>query len=236
VFKFEEGLYKENNIECKFVGHPLIDIAKPSMDKDIFIKKFNLEDASHIISLLPGSRDREIRTHLPILIKTVNLINKKYPKANFIIVKSPGISSDLYQEYIKNSNLKIKLIEGYNYDCINVASFCIVASGTATLETAILEKPMLIIYKVSILSWLLLKPQVKVAYAGIVNIIANKEIIPELLQNKAKPKIIARIVCSFLENPNKQNTLINDIKNIKPLLGEGGASSKAAEEIIAFLK
>lgn len=235
VFKFEEDLYKENNIDCKFVGHPLIDIVKPNMNKELFRIKFNLNERKPIIGLLPGSREKEIQTHLPILVKAAIKINKKYPESLFIILKSSGVQSSFYQKFLNNLNLPIRLIENFNYECINISDFCIVASGTATLETAILETPMIIIYKVSFLSWLMLKPQVRVPYIGMVNVIAGKKIVPELIQNQVRPKLIAQKVCYYLNNLEEKKILIQNLKDIKSLLGEGGASKKVAQEVIKLV-
>jgi len=235
VFKFEEDLYKKNSIDCKFVGHPLIDIVKLSMDKESFKKKFGLNQYLPIIGLLPGSREKEIQNHLPVLIKASKKIKKIHPESIFIIAKSPGINNNSYKKFLKKVNMPVRLIEGYNYDCINVSDFCIVASGTATLETAILETPMIIIYKVSILTWLMLKPQVKLPYIGMPNVISGEKIVPELVQNQFKPTIVANKVCSLLDNQNKLQSLKEKLKNIKILLGEGNASKKAAKEVLRLV-
>lgn len=235
VFKFEEDLYKEHHIDCKFVGHPLIDIVKPELDKENFKEKFNLKDYNPIIGLLPGSREKEIQTHLPVMLKSAYKIREKYPESFFIIVKSPGIKKDFYKKFLSEEKLDIRIIEDYTYGCINTSDFCIVASGTATLETAILETPMIIIYKTSLSTYLFLKPQIKVPYIGMVNVIAGEKMVPELIQNQFKPDLIAEKVCEYLDNPEKLSNFKKKLKNIKSLLGEGEASKKAAEEVMKLV-
>ncbi len=236
VFKFEEKLYLQNNINCKFVGHPLLDLVKAKMKKNEFKQKFGLEKHSPIIGLFPGSREKEIQNHLPTLLKSAALIRKKYPRSYFIIAKSPGIKKEFYEKFLSKNYPYIKIINNYTYDCINISDFCIVASGTATLETAILETPMIIIYKTSLLTYLMLKPQVKVPYIGMVNVIAGKKIVSEIIQNDFKPRIIADKVCAFLDNPSSLQDLKEELKEVKKLLGEGGASKKAAEEVMHLVQ
>lgn len=236
VFKFEENFYRKENVNCKFVGHPLVEKVTPKMDPRIFKNKFKISKYYPIIGLLPGSREKEIKSHLPILLKGAKLIHKNHPKSAFIIIKSSGVKKDFYQPFITNLSIPIKLISDYNYDCINASDFCLVASGTATLETAILETPMIIVYKVSYLTWLILKPQVKVPYIGMVNVIAGEKIVPELVQHQLRPKKIANLTNYFLENPEKRNLLIKELKRVKDSLGMGEASEKASKEIINFIE
>ncbi|MBU0710044.1 MAG: lipid-A-disaccharide synthase, partial [Candidatus Omnitrophica bacterium] len=215
IFKFEEEFYRRHGVSVDFVGHPLLDTVKPSTNREEFLRKFNLSTAQKTIALLPGSRATEVKNILPIMLGACVDIAGKFANTQFIIVKSPQVNQDIYNSKIKGVNLNLQIIEGKVYDCLNASDFCLVASGTATLETAIMEKPFLIIYKMPLLNYLLYRPQVKVPFIGIVNIVAKRKIVPEFIQFQATPKKIAEETIKFLEHPFKMKELEQAISRIK---------------------
>jgi lipid-A-disaccharide synthase len=236
-FKFEEEFYRKFSVTAEFVGHPLLDIVGPSMEKQEFMAKFNLCESKTTIALLPGSRRTEIENILPAMVSASSILLKELKNIQFIIAKSPQVDLDIYNYLLKSAaDLDIKIIEGQTYDCLNAADFCLVASGTATLETAIMQKPFILTYKVSALNYLLYRPQVKIPYIGIVNIVAGKEIIPEFIQGKATAQNIANKAIEILANPRRLKEMTDSLKQIRPLLGEKGASNRAAQIIMDFLK
>jgi lipid-A-disaccharide synthase len=235
LFKFEQEFYKKFGIDASFVGHPLINIVKPTMEKAEFLRKFNISGEKSVIALLPGSRRQEIENILPIMLKASMRIRNKMPDIQFVIVKSTQVNLDIYSRVINGCNLDLKIIEGKTYDCLNIAQFCLVASGTATLETAIMQKPFVIIYKMSLLNYLLYRPQVKVPYIGMANIVAGKKIVPEFIQFGASPKKISNEVLEFLRAPSQSERIKNELSQIKSLLGEPGASLRAAKIILDLL-
>jgi lipid-A-disaccharide synthase len=235
LFKFEEDFYKKFDMNVDFAGHPLIDIVKPSQEKNEFLKQAGLSQQKLTIALLPGSRKQEIIKILPIMLKSALLITKSFSETQFIIAKSPQVDWEIYNDLIKKFNLNLKIIEGKTYDSLNASDFALVCSGTATLETAIMQKPFLIIYKMSLLNYLLYRPQVKLPYIGMVNIVAGKKIIPEFIQFKAKPKEITAEVIRILKNPAQLQQIKNALIQVKSSLGESGASSRAAKIVIEFL-
>ncbi|MEW6171053.1 MAG: lipid-A-disaccharide synthase [Candidatus Omnitrophota bacterium] len=232
VFKFEEELYRKNNVDVEFVGHPLLDIVKPTLNKEEFCRQFNLDTGKLIISLLPGSRKSEIKNILPVMLKSICLIKKQIPQAQFIISKVPSLEKNLFDNLVKNIGFEVKIIEALPYDCLNVADFVLVCSGTATLETAILEKPALIIYKMSLLNYLLYRPQIKIPYIGLANIVAGKLIYPEFIQFKTNPKTIAKSALEIINSPKKTAEIKKDLNQIKYSLGEPNASIRAAKIIL----
>jgi len=236
LFKFEEEFYKRYGVDADFVGHPLLDIVRPTMDRKEFLRKFNLSESKTTIALLPGSRKQEIENILPIMLGTSILISKKMANAQFVLAKSPQVDLDIYERIISKAFIDLKIIEGKTYDCLNIADFCLVASGTATLETAIMQRPFVVIYKMNLLNYLLYRPQVKVPYIGMVNIVAGRKIVPEFIQFKACPKKISEQVLKILQNPGRLEQMKNDLTLVKSLLGEKGASLRAAQIIIDFLK
>jgi lipid-A-disaccharide synthase len=235
LFKFEQEFYKKYGVDADFTGHPLLDIVKPTLETKEFLNEFNLSSLRAVIALLPGSRKQEIKNILPVMLKTSYLIEKKLKGAQFLIAKSPQVDWDVYNRITQGINLDLKIAEGKTYDCLNTADFCMVASGTATLETAIMQKPFVIVYKMDLLNYLLYRPQVKLPYIGMVNIVAGRKIIPEFIQFRARPDRIAHEVLKILKNPSQIEQMKTGLSQIKSLLGEKGASLRAAQIVLTFL-
>jgi lipid-A-disaccharide synthase len=190
-----------------------------------------------IVALLPGSRKQEIKQLLPLMLKAGQLINKEAPDTQFIIAKSPNLDARIYRdECDKYNSLNLKIVDGKTYDCLNIADFCLVCSGTATLETAIMQKPFLIVYKMNLLNYLHYRPQIKIPYIGIANIVAGKKIVPEFIQFNARPEKIARACLGFLQDPRQTKRMLEDLAYLKSILGEPGAAERAAKIILDFLQ
>ncbi len=234
-FKFEEELYKKYGINAEFVGHPLIDVVKPNTTRIEWRKTNNLPLDKTLISLLPGSRTRVIEHLLPLMLKSAELIKKELPNTEFLVLKFPDINRELYDKFINNSSLNIKIVEGDLFNALNASDFSIGASGTSSLETAIIGTPMVITYKFSNLSFLLIRIAARINFIGLPNIIANKLIVKEFLQLNATPRKISKEVISTLKDPQKISTIKNDLEKVRLSLGEPGASVKAAKAIQAFL-
>lgn len=276
IFRFEHDFYKKFGIDAEFAGHPLIEIIKPSMEKQKALAEFGLKETAPIFALLPGSRISEVKKILPIMAKSASIIRRKIPEAQFIISKVNHIDAETYEAIISSSlracarrhceeplsasgdeaisllkrdcfvteeKTKVprnddifKLIESKPYDCLNAADFVLVASGTATLETAIMSKPNVVIYKMGLLNYLLYRPMIKVPYIGMENIVAGKMLAPEFIQFKAKPKAIAAAVLNIFMNKERLDELEKDFKELKERLGPPNAPHRAAESILLFLK
>lgn len=238
LFKFEEEFYKRYDMDVNFVGHPLLDIVRPAMEKEELLNSLKISESKKTIALLPGSRRAEIKNILTIMLRAAALINKEIP-AQFVIAKSPHVEWGIYNRIIRNlntDNLDLRIIEGKTYDCLNIADFALVASGTATLETAIMQKPFCVIYKTNLLNYLLYLPQVRVPYIGMVNIVAGKKIVPEFIQFDATPKKISTQALRIFRDPSRIEQMENDLARVKSLLGEKGASLRAAKIIVDFLE
>jgi len=214
----------------------LIEQTTPSLTKEIFFKTYDLSNDSVVICLLPGSRNSVVEKILPILLKSCEHIHKEIPQAQFFILISPTVNVAIYHHYIKKSNLPIKLIEDPNYNVLAYSDLGLLASGTATLEAAILNLPMVIVYKISFLSWLFAKFLVKIPYIGLVNVIAKKQIVPEFIQFQARPELIAKEAINIIKNKNRYRAIKEELSKIKTHLGLPGASRRAAESIIALIE
>jgi lipid-A-disaccharide synthase len=235
LFSFEEEFYRKHAVAAEFAGHPLLDIVRPTMEKDDFLAKFGLTPGKTTIALLPGSREAEIKNILPIMLKSAAIIAKKIADAQFIIAKSPQVELNTYELLTRGFKLKLRTIEDKTYDCLNAADFCLVCSGTATLETAIMQKPLAIVYKMNLLNYLLYRPQVKVPYIGMVNIVANKLVAPEFIQFKARPAAIAASALNALNDLGQAGQMEENLRQVKTYLGSPGASLRAARIILNFL-
>jgi lipid-A-disaccharide synthase len=235
LFKFEEDFYKKHGVKTYCVGHPLINLVHPSMEKQELLNNLKINPSQKVIALLPGSRKQEIRILLPIMLKTAQLINKEIPGTKFIIAKSPNLDTQIYQKEIKKFVLDLKIIEGKTYDCLNISDFSLVCSGTATLETAIMQKPFVVVYKMNLLNYLLYRPQVKIPYIGMVNIVAGKRVVPEYIQFNARPEMISRAAIRLLQKPEQAKEMLKDLAYVKNILGAPGAAERAAKLVLESL-
>lgn len=237
LFKFEEELYKSQGIPVSFVGHPLLDRVEPKMGKEELFNRLNIIPAlKFTVALLPGSREKEVKNILPIMLETATLIYKNLSNIQFLILKSPTVKEELFNNILSKYKLPFYILDDMTYEGLAASDFAMVASGTATLETALLGIPMVILYKVSFLSWLYLRMVIKVPYIGMVNIIAKRCIVPEFIQYRARPKRIASFVKNILTNQEELDKIKKLLLDIKPRLGEKQATSRAARIILGELK
>jgi lipid-A-disaccharide synthase len=229
ILPFEVSFYRQRGIECEFVGHPLIDIVKPLLSKEKAREIFRLDKDKRTIGLLPGSRREEVQKLLPVLLKSAHLLLRDFSKLQFIMPIAPAINRFKIEEYISRFNVEVRLIDEHIYDMLNICDVIITASGTATLEAAIMNTPMVIVYKVSFLSYLVGWLLVKVKNIGLVNLIAERRIVPELIQGQASPVNIFNETSKILKNPHLLSTIKGDLKKVREKLGNPGASQRAAE-------
>ena len=235
VFKFEENLYKGEKIDTYFAGHPLIDIVKTTKSKKDIIADYNLSASKFIITLMPGSRENEVRKNLPIMLEAASLIQEKLKNTQFLIIQSSSVSRLLFEEILKKAKVRAKLITNEVYNVLGASDFAIICSGTATLESAILKTPLVIVYKISFLSWLFIRHLIKIPYIGLVNIVRGKKIIPEFIQYNANPERIAQFIIDCLTDTDKIKSIKEELLKVKELLGLPGASKRAAEVVVDFL-
>lgn len=235
-FKFEEELYRTYGIDAEFVGHPLVDIVKVPSGRVETFKKYNLSDGKTTLALLPGSRALEVNTLLPIMISAAKVLSEKLKNIQFVIAKHPDLPSKFYEDVVSGSSLDIRIVEGDTYDVLASADMAIVASGTATLECAIIGTPLIIVYKASLLTYLLYKIVIRTPFLGLVNIIAGKEVAPELLQFDATAENVASETIEILGDKNRLQSIREDLKTIRDSLGKSGASKRAAEIVTANLR
>ncbi|MFH1655421.1 MAG: lipid-A-disaccharide synthase [Candidatus Omnitrophota bacterium] len=236
VLKFEENIYKKYGVDVAFIGHPLIDVVKPHTSRKDFLKSCHLSGDLKTIALLPGSREKEVERILPVSIKAAEIINEKLKNVQFIILRAPTIKQKIFDECLKKTKLHIKIVKDKSYDGINASDLVIAASGTVTLETAILNKPVLILYKLSFPTWLIIRCLLRIRNVGLVNIVARKLIMPEFIQFKARPRRIAHHAIDILTNKERIEKMNKDLADLKELLGAPGASRRAAKIVLDTIR
>jgi lipid-A-disaccharide synthase len=235
LFDFEKDLYHKHGMEVEFVGHPLLDRLHPTLTKEEFLRTFYIEGKSPLISLLPGSRNSEVEQILPIMLESAKIIYKEFPNVQFLVLSSSNVDITTYHNLIRVSGLPILMLDSQHYNAIVNSDIALVASGTATLETAILNTPMLIVYKVSFLTWAYAKSIIKIPYIGLANVVAGKKVVPEFVQFGARPNLIAQEASSLLKDKEKYNKVKQELSQIKIHLGSAGASQRAAQTILRLI-
>ncbi|MBU0986988.1 MAG: lipid-A-disaccharide synthase [Proteobacteria bacterium] len=233
ILPFEEEFFKKYQIPVTFVGHPLLD--KHISSHNPAIKK--QDGHTTCVGLLPGSRDREIATHLPVMLDAARIIGRRMKNIKFIVSMAPAVEREHVEAIIaKHLSLSdYELVAGGVDSIFERCRLVVAASGTVTLECAISGTPMVIIYKVSPVSYWLGKALIRVKHIGLVNLIAGKEIVPELLQHEASPKNIAKVVINMLSDDKKLDRLSIELSSIRNLLGGPGASKRVADIALNIL-
>lgn len=231
ILPFETEYYRKNwNYEVEFVGHPLIDALeqRESPDPEAFRKRWNL-DQRPIIALLPGSRKQEIQTKLPIMLS----VTDDFPQYQFVIAGAPGQDREFYQPFLKKG---VQLIENQTYNLLQLAQAALVTSGTATLETALLHVPQVVCYKGSRISYEIGKRLVThIKYISLVNLIMNRPVVTELIQNELNYENVRHELAQILEG-EKRFQMLSDYNQLRNKLGGPGASRRAAQEITNLSK
>lgn len=235
LFPFEVPLYKAAGVDVEWVGHPLLDIVRPTLSKEEAFQQFGLDPQWTTVGLLPGSRMHEVERLLPPLLASTLLLQKEIPKLQFIIPLAPGISKMTLSPWMRNISASVKVVEGWAYDVMNLSELLITASGTATLEGAILGKPMVIVYKVSLPSYWIGRALIRVKSIGLVNLVAGKEIAPELIQDDVTPLRIAEEALRILKDPILSQQMTESMAEVRQGLGEPGAAQRAARIVTSLL-
>jgi lipid-A-disaccharide synthase len=235
-FSFEVPPYKAAGVDVEWVGHPLLDIVKPRLSREAAFKRFGLDPKLRTIGLLPGSRVHEVERLLPPLLASAHLLQKEIKGLQFAIPLAPGFTEKTFSPWMSNSPVPVKLIEGWTYDVMNISELLITASGTATLEGAILGKPMVIVYKVSLLSSWVGRALIRVNHIGLVNLVAGKGIAPELIQGDVTPERIAEEVLRILKDSALRQRITEAMGQVRQNLGEPGAAQRAARIVVSMLR
>ena len=229
ILPFEVDTYAARGFSVDYVGHPLLDMVKTQFTKSQARHHFGLSENKTTIGLVPGSRTAEITKLLPEMTRAAQIISRKVPDTQFILPLADTLEEKTVAGIISSSGVTVKIVSGHTYDVIACCDLAIVTSGTATLETGLLGIPMVIIYKVSLLSSLIGRMIISAQHIGLVNIIAGKTIVPELIQSDAKGQRIASEALAILLNKEKRQEIVAKLAGIRAKLGEPGAARRAAQ-------
>lgn len=228
VFPFEEKLFRDAGVNAVFIGHPLLDDVKRKYSTDEACRKFGIDETQIKIALLPGSRRSEIALLLPEMLKAACTIEKTFPGAQFVLPVADSIPEQMVTDIVSRYPVKVRIVRHDTYDAIGISDLVIVASGTATLETALLEKPMIIVYRVSPLTYHVGKMFIRIENIGLPNIISGRQVVPELLQHDATADKIAAEALDILKDEKRRLTMTEELAKIRKTLGETGAAERAA--------
>jgi len=250
IFPFEEETYRKAGVDVSFVGHPLLDTIQPTKSKEEVCQKYGFNPNFPIIGLMPGSRKQEIERLLPVMLEASRIIAEDR-KVQFVLPLAGNIPMSYIKERITEFEmarpnqlkrfrrrreevplLPILVVRDEDYSIRKILTLALVSSGTATLENAYFGIPMIIIYKVSLLSYLLARLLIKIPIIGLANIVAGKRVVPEFIQRKARAKEIAKVACHWLGNPNLMHEIRKELERVKEKLGTRGASKRAAKIIL----
>ncbi len=235
ILPFEEEFYRGRRVNARYVGNPLMDAVKTGQSREQFCKSNGMDQKRHLVGLLPGSRKQEIELILPVMLQTARMLKEKDPALQFALGLAPGMDRERIEDMIAVSGLDAALIEGPAYDLMTHSRLLLVASGTATLEAGIAGTPMIIIYKTSALTYFIGRRLIKVPDIGLVNLVAGKRVVPEFLQDEARPGAIFLMAQVLLAEGRPRQVVTAELAKIKDILGEPGAAKRAAGEIYETL-
>jgi lipid-A-disaccharide synthase len=235
LFPFEVDLYREAGADVRFVGHPLVDVVQSERTREQARELFGLDPGAMTVALLPGSRRKEIENLLPDMLGAARILGERFPGLQFLLPVAPTLSRELIEGHVAQCGVPVHVVDGQVYEVLAASDAAIVTSGTATLETGLMAVPMVIVYRISRLSYLIGRMIVDVKNIGLVNIVAGRTVVPELIQDDVSPASIADEIAPFLNDPARRRSVTDELVRVRALLGEGGASRRAAAIVREFL-
>lgn len=237
IFPFEERLYRDAGVDAEFVGHPLVDLIAPSADRDALRARAGAGAADPLIALLPGSRANELRAILPDMARAAALIRARVPAAKFVLARAPRLRDDLFAPLREHMpGIDVAIVDSAADDALAACDVVITASGTATVQAALHEKPMVIVYRVSPVTEMLGRLFVKLDTFGMVNLVAGERIVPELVQDRFTPQAVADEVVSLVSDGARRGAMAAKLREVKVKLGGTGGVRRAASAILRAIE
>ncbi len=236
IFPFEEALYREAGVPVAFVGHPMLDRLCEVPSREEARRGLGCGESDLIVGLLPGSREGEVRQQLPVLKESVAHIARTAPEIQYLLAVAGSLPQRLVETLLQGSNSRIRLVQGQTYQVMRAADLLITASGTATLEAGLLGTPMIIVYRVSQITWWVGRLLVDVPFVGMVNLVSGTQVVPELLQRDFTPERVAKTALELLHSPGGLGAIRQRLQEVRGRLGEEGASLRAAQEVLKTLQ
>jgi lipid-A-disaccharide synthase len=234
IFPFEEPLYREAGIPVSFVGHPLVDLVQPTMDRDGVLQGLGLDPARPLVALLPGSRAQELAHHVPRMAAAVRLLRERRGDLQFALALAPSMDAARVTGALEG--LAVRVVSGRTHDVLSACAAAVVASGTATVEAALLGAPMVVVYHLSPVTYALGRRFVRVPHYAMVNLIAGRRLVPELIQDGFTPSAVADALLPLLEGGGAAQAMRDGLAEVRAKLGAPGASARAAAVVREYLK
>ena len=231
IFPFEAEAYRKFNCDVEFVGHPLVDIVHPSMTKGEAMDYFGARPEAKRVLLMPGSRKQEVLSLLDVMLESGERLLQSHEDVQFFLPRAHTIERSELEAFISERNVPVTITEDHTYDLMQICDVCLAASGTATLETAMMELPTVLLYKVSPITYGIGKMVVNLTHVGLPNIVAGKEVIPELLQDDVSADAIVNAVLPLLDDLQVSQHMRSELRSVKEKLGESGAVNRVAQLI-----
>lgn len=233
IFPFEEPLYRDAGVPVTFVGHPLVDLVRPEPDPAAVLRSLRLDASRPMVALLPGSRAQELAHHLPRLAPTVRLLGERRPDLQFALALAPSL--DPARVAAAMEGLPVRVVAGRTHALLSACTAAIVASGTATVEAALLRAPMVVVYHLSPVTYALGRRLVDVPHYAMVNLIAGRAVVPEMIQRQFTPERTAAEVLALIEDDTRRARMVADLDEVRRRLGAPGASARAAAQVAESL-
>lgn len=236
VFPFEENFYRDAGVPVAYVGHPLVEDAHATADRAALIRSMGLDAEKKIVGIFPGSRESEIEHNLPVLVQSALALSKRLGNLQFVVPVAPTLPAHLVERYIQHTPADITATNSDIYDVIDACDAVAATSGTVTLQVTLMQTPMVILYRVSPLTYLILKRLVNFSYAGIANVIADREICREFIQHEASPENIAGELERLLSDPAYTDRMKREMGEIRKILGEKNGSVETAKLALQLIE
>jgi len=234
IFPFEEAIYRDGGVPVEFVGHPLVDLAAPSASRSDFLRAHGLSPTAPTVAVLPGSRPNEVSRILPDLLSAARLIRAAVPDAQFVVARAPHLDDGLFAQKVSDvsDSLPLVIVESDTNTVLAAADIALTASGTATVQAALHDTPMVIVYRLSPMTYRLGRRLVTIGMIGMVNLIAGEKIVPELVQDAFTPEAVAREAIALLTDRERATRVKVGLARVRERLGGSGASRRAAQAIL----
>lgn len=232
IFPFEASIYEAAGVPVQWVGHPMLDVVMAPEPRDRFLAQSGLDPAKPVVALLPGSRRNELREILPGLSSAAALIRERLADTQFIVARAPHLAGELFEPLSRLAGAPAVMVDGRADDVLAAADVALVASGTVTVQAALHECPMVVVYRLSNLTYRLGRPFVHVDTFAMVNLVAGRRVVPELIQDAFTPEAAAAEALRVLTDPAHAQRVRSDLREVKAALGGPGASRRAAEAVL----
>ncbi len=233
ILPFEAELYQKAGVPCSFVGHPLLDAVAPTYDRDELRKRYQVDGANPVVGLLPGSRESEVRTLLPLMLDAAAQLRVAFPNGRYLLAQAASVDDGLLAELLKKASVDVHVVKDQSSEVLAACDLAWIASGTATLQAAVLGTPMILTYRAPRLTAAIARAVIRIPWIGLVNIVAGRTLVPELIQENATADRLYQEARRLLTDRQAYDTMRAGLQAVRSSMGEPGASRRAAEVIVA---